>query len=348
MGDASASYGCAKYLEMTLLGIAMLLVVVYQQTEAQSDCSTKLVEGVSNDMMTASSYYDNHSKPYRARLSAVPVPGGVHGAWSAGKNNQYQWIQADFNVTKKIVGVVTKGRDAISDSGTIQWVKTFKVLYSDDGQAWETVKGESGDAMVFNGNTDQNTEVTNNLPQPISARFLRIKPLTWHAYMSMRFDVIGCECSGMLVEGVSNDMMTASSYYDNHSKPYRARLSAVKIPGGLHGAWSAKKNNQQQWIQSDFGVAKKIFGVVTKGRNGISDSGTKQWVKTFNVLYSNDGLVWETVKDADDNDLVFIGNTDQDTPVTNMLPQPLNARFLRIKPLTWHRYMSIRFDVIGC
>ncbi|KAL5016310.1 hypothetical protein ScPMuIL_005899 [Solemya velum] len=95
--------------------------------------------------------------------------------------------------------------------------------------------------MVFNGNTDKNTEVTNILPQPISARFLCIKPLTWHAYLSMRFDVIGCECSGMLVEGVSDDMMTASSYYDNHSKPYRARLSAVKIPGELHGAWSAKK-----------------------------------------------------------------------------------------------------------
>ncbi|KAL5017325.1 hypothetical protein ScPMuIL_006914 [Solemya velum] len=125
---------------MALLGIVMLLVVVYQQTEAQTECSTELVEGVSNDKMTASSYYDNHSKPYRARSSDVLVPGKVHGARSAGKRNQYQWIQAEFNVTKKIVGVVTKGRNAISGSGTIQWVETFKVLYSDDGQSWGTVE----------------------------------------------------------------------------------------------------------------------------------------------------------------------------------------------------------------
>ncbi|KAL5021273.1 hypothetical protein ScPMuIL_000428 [Solemya velum] len=180
-------------LKMALLGIALLLIVSFQQTEAQSDCSTDLVENVPNDKMTASSYYDNHSKPHRARLSTMNVPGGQHGAWSAKNNNQWQWIQADFGVPKKVTAVVTKGRHGVSASGTRQWVTSYKVLYSNDGLVWEQVKNDNGDDLVFNGNEDQNSEVTNELPQPLTARFVRIKPLTWKAYMSMRFGVIGCD-----------------------------------------------------------------------------------------------------------------------------------------------------------
>ncbi|KAL5015841.1 hypothetical protein ScPMuIL_005430 [Solemya velum] len=152
----------------------------------------------------------------------------------------------------------------------------------------------------------------------------------------------------MLVERIPDELMTASSYWDNHTKPHRARLDTRNVPGGQHGAWSAKKKNKWQWIQADFSTTKQIVGVVTKGRHGVSASGTRQWVETFKINYSNDGQTWESVKDAGANDLVFYGNTDQDTPVKNILPEPITARILRIKPITWNRAISMRFDVIGC
>ena len=44
----------------------------------------------------------------------------------------------------------------------------------------------------FQGNTDQNTAVENVLVPVIVARYLRIHPVTWHTYISMRAGFRGC------------------------------------------------------------------------------------------------------------------------------------------------------------
>ena len=45
----------------------------------------------------------------------------------------------------------------------------------------------------------------------------------------------------------------------------------------------------------------------------------------------------------------FYGNSDKDTPVTNMfLGSPVRARFIRIQPTAWNNKISMRFEVLGC
>uniref|UniRef100_K1RFK7 Lactadherin n=1 Tax=Magallana gigas TaxID=29159 RepID=K1RFK7_MAGGI len=44
----------------------------------------------------------------------------------------------------------------------------------------------------------------------------------------------------------------------------------------------------------------------------------------------------------------FIANSDQTTAVTNVLPSPVVARYLRLYPTACNAYCSLRFDVIGC
>lgn len=44
----------------------------------------------------------------------------------------------------------------------------------------------------------------------------------------------------------------------------------------------------------------------------------------------------------------FIANSDQTTAVTNVLPSPVVARYLRLYPTACNAYCSLRFDAIGC
>ena len=45
---------------------------------------------------------------------------------------------------------------------------------------------------VYNGNTDQESEVTNMLGCSIIAKYLRIRPVDWRNHISLRFEVLGC------------------------------------------------------------------------------------------------------------------------------------------------------------
>jgi hypothetical protein len=46
--------------------------------------------------------------------------------------------------------------------------------------------------QVFRGNSDQQSIVTNAFSPAITARYIRIQPITWYGYISMRFEIYGC------------------------------------------------------------------------------------------------------------------------------------------------------------
>ena len=105
-------------------------------------------------------------------------------AWVAQKQNEDQWLQIDAGKKQDIVGVVTQGRASYG-----QWVKAFKVSVSDDGKEFTDV--ECG--RIFDGNTNQNTKVRNYFTSPIKARYVRVHPVMWHSYISMRLGILTCE-----------------------------------------------------------------------------------------------------------------------------------------------------------
>ena len=65
---------------------------------------------------------------------------GLPGAWCAGTLGP--WIQVDLDAEVYVTGLITQGRDAAD--GYPQWVKSFQVLYGDDGQTWTYVTGADG------------------------------------------------------------------------------------------------------------------------------------------------------------------------------------------------------------
>ncbi|XP_042316930.1 inactive carboxypeptidase-like protein X2 [Sceloporus undulatus] len=130
---------------------------------------------------------------HRARLN---IQAGVNendfydGAWCAGRNDPYQWIEVDARRLTKFTGVITQGRNSLWLS---DWVTSYKVMVSNDSHAWVTVKNGSGD-MIFEGNSEKEIPVLNELPVPLVARYIRINPRTWYEEGSicMRLEILGC------------------------------------------------------------------------------------------------------------------------------------------------------------
>jgi len=121
---------------------------------------------------------------------------GSKQAWSSGSNAAGHWMQIDLQGDMTVTSVVTQGR---AGSVAFQYVTKYKVATSLDGTTFTYVpdsypcprKCEWGDAKEFNGNTDsRGDEVQSALPKPVTARFIRIFPVTWNSHMSMRAGVM--------------------------------------------------------------------------------------------------------------------------------------------------------------
>ena len=83
---------------------------------------------------------------------------------------------------------------------------------------------------------------------------------------------------------VSKGMLTASSMYNHYYGPWSARLQARNY-GSARGGWVAKYRNRNQWLQIDLGVATRVKRIATQGRYDAN-----QWVKSYTVSYSNNGV----------------------------------------------------------
>ncbi|EFB21773.1 hypothetical protein PANDA_016996 [Ailuropoda melanoleuca] len=77
------------------------------------------------------------------------------------------------------------------------WVTSYKVMVSNDSHTWVTVKNGSGD-MIFEGNSEKEIPVLNELPVPMVARYIRINPRSWfdNGSICMRMEILGCPLPG--------------------------------------------------------------------------------------------------------------------------------------------------------
>ena len=45
---------------------------------------------------------------------------------------------------------------------------------------------------------------------------------------------------------------------------------------------------------------------------------------------------------------MYDANSDRNSVIVNKLIQPIEARFIRIYPESWHTHMSMRMELYGC
>ncbi|XP_050757435.1 coagulation factor VIII isoform X3 [Gymnogyps californianus] len=143
--------------------------------------------GIPDQRISASSYSTNifsSWSPSQARLNLQ----GRTNAWRPKSNSPSEWLQVDFEVTKKVTAIITQGAKAVF---THMFVKEFAVSSSQNGVHWSLVL-QDGKEKIFKANQDHASTVMNSLEPPVFARYVRIHPRQWHNHIALRIEFLGC------------------------------------------------------------------------------------------------------------------------------------------------------------
>ncbi|XP_029202215.2 uncharacterized protein LOC114966489 [Acropora millepora] len=304
--------------------------------------------GMQNDQIpdsaiSASTSYNSYMIPKNGRLH-FQAKSGAYGSWAVQKNDQFQWFLVDFGSFTKVTGLSTQGRQ---DGNW--WVKTYSVSFSYDGVFFEDYK-ENNTKKIFVGNSDRYTVVNHDLKNPIITRYIRINPLTWQSYIALRAEFYGCRegfetpkvvCAiplGLENGQIPDKDIVASSQYNQYYGPERARLRKVS-GGNFVGGWSPKSSNKGEWIYFDLGKNTKVTRMALQGRDNAN-----WWTTSYSLSYRVDGGSYESYQ----NDQIFPGNRDRNTPVGNIMNPPIVARYIKIHPKTWQGFIALRVELYGC
>ena len=88
---------------------------------------------------------------------------------------------------------------------------------------------------------------------------------------------------------ISDEHISASSEWNGNHPANRGRLH-IKVSGSKQACWSAKTEDEKQWLQVDLGSQyTRLTGVATQGRDSATHN---QWVTRYKVQHSNDGVIF--------------------------------------------------------
>ncbi|EDO30172.1 predicted protein, partial [Nematostella vectensis] len=153
---------------------------------------------------------------------------------------------------------------------------------------------------------------------------------------------------GMEDGSIPDSSITASSHYSASHSPYYGRLNNQAISNIHGGAWAAKINKKDEYLQVDLGRFTWVTHVATQGRP--KETGYMQWVTVYTVEYSLTGEQWQSYQYG--NGLLFFkifpGNSDQTTVVKNEFSPAIKARYVRIVVQAWYSYITMRAEFYGC
>ena len=99
---------------------------------------------ITDRQISASSEYDENHAAVQGRLNFLKS-GDKEGAWSAKTSDANQYLQIDLgNEVTKVTRVASQGRNGYSVSGG-QWVRTYKLKYSNDEVNFQYYREEGED-----------------------------------------------------------------------------------------------------------------------------------------------------------------------------------------------------------
>jgi len=100
---------------------------------------------------------------------------------------------------------------------------------------------------------------------------------------------VGCGPLGMEDGFISDDSITASSYYDYTLVPWHGRLNTHLGENG--GGWASINKATGEYLQIDLRSTYNISKVATQGRSGKISS-VHQWMTEYSLQYSDEGEKW--------------------------------------------------------
>ncbi|ELU12027.1 hypothetical protein CAPTEDRAFT_56035, partial [Capitella teleta] len=101
------------------------------------------------------------------------------------------WIEVDLAEERLIAGIVTLGR---TKADFDQYIKTFQIKYrSDESDPFTAyTNAEGSEVSIFVANEFRNESVFNGFNATILARYVRLYPLEYNDYPTLRWELFGC------------------------------------------------------------------------------------------------------------------------------------------------------------
>ncbi|XP_043682227.1 hemocytin isoform X2 [Vespula pensylvanica] len=108
-------------------------------------------------------------------------------------------------------------------------------------------------------------------------------------------------------------------------------------------SWQPQFVDKNQWLAIEFQHALPIYGIILKG-SPIDD----KFVTSYQILFSDDGHAFSYVMDNTNQPRIFRGPVDGIKTVEQKFYEPIEAKIIRINPLTWHNGIAIKAEILGC
>ncbi|XP_053398682.1 uncharacterized protein LOC128556876 isoform X2 [Mercenaria mercenaria] len=180
----------AKFIRIQPTGWNTGIALAFDVLVCQNGCNgVALMSGkhhIADKQLSASSVLDNRHTVSRSRLN-LPANGAYGGAWIPKYSDKQQYLKADLGFAIQITGVATQGA---FDSG--DWVKTYRLSYSNDNVKWVYYYELGSSPKVFDGNWENKIVRKHNLLIPFIARYILIYPQTWNSRIALRWELYGC------------------------------------------------------------------------------------------------------------------------------------------------------------
>lgn len=265
-----------------------------------------------------------------------------------------QYLQIAFDKPQPMYGVIMQGNPIFD-----QYVTSFKILHSSDGIAFHYLVDETTHPQVFTGPIDSRTPVKSMFKIPIEAKVIRIYPLTWHGSIAIRAELLGCSLEKINLVIPHHEEIPVQPMCDDplgvtngNLRPEQIRLSSTKgTVSPIAAAESLKLNAPQGWqpnvdslneyVLFDFREPRNVTGIETKG-------GKRCWVTAYNVLFTNDFVIWNALQTDDGTPKVFIGNVDSASSKVNHFKYPIQTTALKLVPIKWNECIELKAEPIGC
>ncbi|KAG8238941.1 hypothetical protein J437_LFUL000780, partial [Ladona fulva] len=239
-------------------------------------------------------------KDNQISVSSISTPG--HLGNHARLNGDGAWIpessEVDLLGQKEVTGVIIQGNPSGRD-----WVKTFEVKWSDDGDLWNTIRNDDdGPPKEFQGSYDALNPKKVLFDEPVFAQYIKIIPTDFQNRISLRLEILGCDIAEATTTATSKLSTQVTPAACDPAKPNRPHETDCYIfyqcADTLHGVEMVKKtcgpnmmyNPETQicdWPENVMRIRPDCSGIPPLPPVPSCEEGWTEWINVTNPKHGN-------------------------------------------------------------